>query len=185
MLELCAGAGQIGLLADRPRAAPPVCVDVNPAAGDHILPTPGGRAGAPVEVRTARLEEALDDDERFAVVIADPPWVPRAEVGRFPEDPLLAIDGGDDGLELARACVDVAAAHLLPGGSALLQLGTAEQADIELALPDSLRLVEVRTFERGVVARFDRPQGVTSPAAPCGCRRTTAARTTCRTGRRR
>ena len=156
VLELCAGAGHIGLLAIALEPRPLVCVDVNPAASDHIRANAeAAGVGDLVEVRTARLQEALDDTERFAVVIADPPWVRRAEVGRFPEDPLLAIDGGADGLELAHACVDVAAAHLLPGGSALLQLGTAEQArDIELALPGSLRLLEVRTFERGVVARL-------------------------------
>ena len=50
------------------------------------------------------MDVVLDPHERFAVVIADPPWVPRADTGRYPEDPVLAIDGGDDGLDLARAC---------------------------------------------------------------------------------
>jgi release factor glutamine methyltransferase len=157
VLELCAGAGHIGLLAVALQPRPLVCVDVNPAARDHIVAN-AASAGLTelVDVRTARLEEALADEERFAVVIADPPWVPRADVGRFPGDPVLAIDGGADGLDLARACADIAAAHLAPGGSALLQLGTHEQAhDIARALPASLRVVEVRPFERGVVARLD------------------------------
>jgi release factor glutamine methyltransferase len=160
VLELCWGAGPIGLLAVALAPRPLVCVDVNPAASAHTRDN-AAAAGLThlLDVRTARLEEALSDDERFALVIADPPWVPRAEVGRFPEDPELAIDGGDDGLDVARACTSVAAGHLLPGGSVLLQLGTAEQAEVLARGLDLLELVQVRAFERGVVARFDRPSG--------------------------
>ena len=58
-----------------------------------------------------------------------PPWVRRGQVDRFPEDPLLAIDGGPDGLALARRCVQVIAGHLAPGGVALLQLGSPSQVE--------------------------------------------------------
>jgi len=160
VLELCSGAGQIGLLAVALAPRPLVCVDVNPAASAYTRDN-AAAAGLThlLDVRTARLEEALTNDERFAVVIADPPWVPRADIGRFPEDPELAIDGGEDGLDVARACTSVAAAHLLPGGSALLQLGTVEQAAALAVGLDLLHLVEVRTYDRGVLARFDRPSG--------------------------
>jgi methylase of polypeptide subunit release factors len=158
VLELCAGAGQIGLLAVALEPRPLVCVDLNPAAAEHIRSN-AAMAGlaTSVEVRTARLEDALADDERFALVIADPPWVPRAEVGRFPEDPVLAIDGGEDGLDLARTCARLASRHLVHGGAALLQLGSADQVDALAAdLPPGLVCGEVRTFERGIVVRLDR-----------------------------
>ena len=103
----------------------------------------------------------LRPDEQFALVLADPPWVPSADTGRFPDDPLLAIDGGDDGLAVAWACVAAAAAQLLPGGSALLQLGTSAQAERvgdRLASYGDLRLGEIRSYDdRGVVARLLRP----------------------------
>jgi release factor glutamine methyltransferase len=161
VLELCSGAGHIGLLAIALAPRPLVCVDVNEAAGEHVLANASAAGLAHlVDMRTARLDEALAEDERFSIVIADPPWVPRAEIGSFPEDPVLAIDGGDDGLDIARACLAVAARHLLPGGSALLQLGTASQAEaLARDLPGPLVLADVRAFERGVVARVDRPSG--------------------------
>ena len=160
MLELCSGAGQIGLLATALTGRPLVCVDVSPVACDFARRNADAAGLAHlVEVREGRLEEAVAADERFALVIADPPWVPREETGRFPEDPLLAIDGGADGMDVARACLRVAGRHLLPGGSALLQLGTLEQAGrLSDGVPD-LGLVagEVRTGERGVLLRVDRP----------------------------
>ena len=107
------------------------------------------------------MERVLAAEESFALVTADPPWVPRAHTGRFPDDPLLAIDGGDDGLDLARLCLTVADAHLAEESSVLLQLGTEEQVS-EIAAWAServrLRVTDSRPHgTRGVVARLDRP----------------------------
>ena len=160
MLELCAGAGQIGLLTVALTGRSLVCVDLNPVACDFARHNAAAAGLAHlVEVREGRLEEAVGADERFAVVVADPPWVPRAETGRFPADPLLAIDGGDDGLDVARACVRVVGRHLLPGGSAVLQLGSLPQAARICDELYDLGLVggEVRTAERCVLLRVDRP----------------------------
>lgn len=159
VLELCAGAGHIGLLAVSLASRPLVCVDLNPAACELTLRNAAMAGfGDDVEVHCGDLVEVVPTDEEFGVVIADPPWVPAAETERFPEDPLLAIDGGDDGLSVARECLRVAADRVAGGGHVLIQLGTQEQArqlatetrDTELAL------VEIRDGERGVVARFDR-----------------------------
>ena len=158
ILELCAGAGQIGLLTVSVAPRPLLCVDADRVACDYARRNADEAGLGPlVEVRQGRLEEALDDDERFAVVIADPPWVPRDEIGRFPEDPVTAIDGGPDGLDLARACLRVAARHLLPGGSVILQVGTRPQVDRLTAEPwPGLRLAEVRELDGGVLVRLDR-----------------------------
>ena len=79
------------------------------------------------------------DGEMFALVVADPPWVTTDRVGDHPEDPLLAIDGGADGLSVARACVDACAGHVLEGGSVLLQLGDDAQAESLLRTVDTER----------------------------------------------
>ncbi len=128
VLELCTGAGHIGLLAVHGSDRTLVAVDASAEACAWARHN-ARRNGIAVEVRHGLLHEVLAPEERFALVVADPPWVPHAEIGRFPEDPVLAIDGGDDGLALARTCLEVAARHLLPGGALLLQVGTPEQAD--------------------------------------------------------
>lgn len=157
VLELCAGAGQIGLLTIALAPRHLVCVDLNPAAVELTLANAEAAGlGHLVEVREGRIDEVLHEGESFPVIVADPPWVPRAETGRYPGDPLLAIDGGDDGLDVARACVAAIAAHLAPGGSAVLQLGTREQAEALAPDLDGLRLTDVRQGERGVLVRLDR-----------------------------
>jgi release factor glutamine methyltransferase len=130
LLELCAGAGHIGLaaavLADRDL----VQVELDPVAAGYAKANADAAGwGARVDVRTERLEVALRQDERFTVILADPPYLPSAAIGRWPEDPPGAIDGGPDGLDLIKACLIVAADHLSPGGHLLLQIAGPTQAD--------------------------------------------------------
>ncbi|MBC2932542.1 class I SAM-dependent methyltransferase [Nocardioides sp. zg-1228] len=161
VLELCAGAGHIGLLAVASSGRRLLCVDANPVACDYARANAlaAGMADR-VEVREGRLEEALEPGETFPLIIADPPWVPREQTSRYPEDPLTAIDGGDDGLDVARACLTVVDEHLAPGGSAVLQVGTRAQTDVLRQEPcfteGRLAMVEVRQQVRGVLARVDR-----------------------------
>lgn len=156
VLELCTGAGHIGLAALTGNDRQLVAVDASETACEWAR-----RNGAAndlthrVEVRHGRLEDAVRPDESFVLVIADPPWVPRADVTRFPSDPVLAIDGGTDGLDVARACLDTAARALVPGGSLLLQLGTDAQA--QALLDERFVEVERRRGARGIVVRLDVP----------------------------
>lgn len=130
LLELCSGAGHIGLLAASLTGRPLVCVDLDPAACDFTRRN-AEQAGLAdrVEVRHAALEDAVDDGETFALVLADPPWLPTNDLARYPDDPRLAVDGGDDGMAVAEACLGASLGHLPPEGSLLVQLGTHEQAD--------------------------------------------------------
>ncbi|MDX6375528.1 MAG: hypothetical protein QOD98_4516 [Nocardioidaceae bacterium] len=158
VLELCSGAGHIGLLAVTLAPRPLVCVDVDAAACDFLRRN-AARAGVEVDVREGRMDAVLDEDEEFAVIVADPPWVPTVEVQQFPEDPVTAIDGGDDGLDLVRGCLEIVDRHLAGHGSALLQVGPLGQArrvaDL-VASYDDLSVVAVRGYERGALLRIDR-----------------------------
>jgi release factor glutamine methyltransferase len=169
MLELCSGAGQIGLLTAALVGRRLVCVDADPVACAFTRAN-ADRAGLShlVEVREGSIEHALDPDERYCLVIADPPWVPTAQVGRYPEDPRVAIDGGADGMSVAERCLTTTARHLSPGGSAVLQLGTAAQAD---RLPDmvedsSLTVREIRDSPgEGVLVHLARTASMADPDA--------------------
>lgn len=161
VLELCSGAGQIGLLAVHGTDRRLVCVDADSVACGYATANAraAGRADL-VEVREARLDE-LDPGEVFPVVVADPPWVRTDQVGCFPADPVLAIDGGDDGLRVARECVAVIDRHLHAEGAALLQLGSVEEARrLRDELPPTLELADVRGEPGcGLVLLLRRPEG--------------------------
>lgn len=158
VLELCSGAGQIGLAAVARTGRSLVCIDLNPAAVDYTeLNARVAGLEQRVIARKGRLSQAVGDDERFPLVIADPPWVESGRTGRYPEDPLEAIDGGHDGLEAARECLQVIGSHLACGGAALLQLGSVDQVAALLSLgTGSLRCLEVRCYDGGALAHLAR-----------------------------
>lgn len=167
LLELCAGAGHIGLLALTQVETDGVLVDINPVACAWARSN-AAAAGLDTraEVRERSVRACLEDDEQFAVVVADPPWVPAHQVYEFPADPPLAIDGGRDGLDLARDCVETIEECLHPDGTAVLQLGSVAQADILgdwIAEQPHLSLVPSdvhRHPEQGVLVVLHRSPGV-------------------------
>jgi methylase of polypeptide subunit release factors len=158
VLELCSGAGHIGLLAVTLAPRRLVCVDADPIACSFLRRN-AAMAELRVDVREGPMDAVLYPDEQFAVIVADPPWVPSADVTRYPEDPVTAINGGPDGLDLVRGCLDVIDGHLAVAGSALVQVGPDDQADRLADLVadhDRLKVIEVRHYERGALVQVDR-----------------------------
>lgn len=162
-LEICSGAGQIGLAAAVLSGRPAVLVDASgPACGFALRNAAAAGVAERVVVRNAPMTEALGGHELFPLVLADPPYIPSPDTGVYPEDPLSAIDGGTDGLALARLCLEVGAAHLLPGGHLLVQLRDQAQAtQLAAETPALLEQVGVREFEgRGAVLHLRRTTAV-------------------------
>ena len=145
VLELGAGAGHIGLAAAALTGGRLVQVDRDPAACRWAAHNAAANGLADrVEQRCGLTTDVLVPGERFKVVVADPPYVPSADVGLYPEDPLGAIDGGPDGLDGVRAFLDGLPAHVSAGGGVVLQVRGAAQAE-RLSDP-RFRVVEVRTY---------------------------------------
>jgi methylase of polypeptide subunit release factors len=164
LLELCAGVGHMGLLLASLVARDLVLVDADAIACDHALFNAGlADLRVDVDVRHGPLDTMIGEDERFALILADPPWVPSTETSRFPNDPVFAIDGGPDGLGLARTCVEVIDRHLAAGGVGILQLGDEDQAariggHLRGRPGIGLRIEEVRTVAgaNGVLVKLVR-----------------------------
>lgn len=163
LLELCAGAGHIGLAAAVLADCDLVQVELDPVAAGYATANAqrAGRADR-VQVRNVPLQTAVAPGATFELIVADPPYLPSASVARWPDDPVLAIDGGTDGLDVVRACLQVAADHLAGAGCVLLQVAGRGQAGAVRALLDAtpswgLRAGELREAdaERAVV-RIDR-----------------------------
>jgi len=166
MLELCSGAGHIGQAAAAWSDRGLVQIDIDPHACRLAAANAAANGLAErVEIRCGDLEELVVAGERFPIVLADPPYLPSDDVDEWPDDPERAIDGGDDGLELPRLCLRVAADHVMPDGAVLLQaLGHQQVERLDAAISAAgLAVEEVRSHDDRRAVALLRP---TSPPAP-------------------
>ncbi|MFO1499479.1 MAG: peptide chain release factor N(5)-glutamine methyltransferase [Verrucomicrobiota bacterium] len=71
---------------------------------------------------------AVPPTQQFDLIVSNPPYIPSAEIKELaPEvrdhDPLLALDGGPDGLDLFRQLASDASAFLAPRGQLMCEFG--------------------------------------------------------------
>jgi release factor glutamine methyltransferase len=126
VVDLCCGSGALGLAVATSVADVELhAADVDPAAvacaADNIAPS-GGRAYA------GDLYDALPSGLRGRVdlLLANVPYVPSDAIALMPPEARLhearvALDGGDDGLDVARRVIAGAPLWLAPGGSLLFE----------------------------------------------------------------
>ncbi|MGH9080338.1 MAG: N5-glutamine methyltransferase family protein [Acidimicrobiales bacterium] len=137
-VDLCTGTGAVAvhLMAARPRARV-VAVDIDPRAVACARRN-GVRA---VLADLDRREPPLRDGV-FDVVTAVAPYVPTGQLHLLPADvqryePRRSLDGGPDGLHLARRIVASAARLLRPDGWLLLEVGGNQDRGLVATLATS------------------------------------------------
>ena len=86
-------------------------------------------------------------DPAFHLIVANPPYIPTAEIASLqPEvtyDPRLALDGGTDGLAGYRAILLHAPALLMDGGSILMETGHDQSHRVAEWLAETLSDVKI------------------------------------------
>ena len=135
IVDVGSGCGAIALaVACRHPGARVVGIDRSPVALDYARAN-AERLGVEQRVRWL-LGDALEAlaDASAAVVVSNPPYVPTSHLSRLaPEiarhEPREALDGGPEGLDVARRVVAGAGRVLCPGGTLLMELGSLRQAE--------------------------------------------------------
>jgi release factor glutamine methyltransferase len=136
VVELCCGSGAIAAALTSLLGAPDVyATDIDPAAvrcarrnlpaahvyeGDLDAPLPPGLAGA------------------VDVLVANAPYVPTDEIALMPpeardHEPRVALDGGADGLDLARRVMAVAPRWLAPAGVVIVETSRRQAPELAAA----------------------------------------------------
>lgn len=139
ILELGAGSGAIAcaLLSELPKAEAFI-VDLSPHA---CKASQANLARCGLSNRAFVLQawwyEAIQ--AQFDLIISNPPYVASAALNTLPPsvrlyDPLLALDGGEDGLDCYRAIIRDLPRVLKSRGLVIFELGCGQAADVRLML---------------------------------------------------
>lgn len=134
VVDLCCGSGAVGAaLAAALDRIELHAADIDPAAvrcARRNLAATGG------EVHAGDLYAPLPETlrGRIDVLVANVPYVPTREVELLPlearvHEPLVALDGGRDGLDILRRVTAVAPAWLAPGGRLLVETSERQAPD--------------------------------------------------------
>jgi release factor glutamine methyltransferase len=75
------------------------------------------------------------EEERFDLILSNPPYVDHSEIQRLPREvkdyePIIALDGGKDGLEIYQSLTTQAPFYLKKGGWLLLEVGQSQGEEI-------------------------------------------------------
>ncbi|MDR1398913.1 MAG: peptide chain release factor N(5)-glutamine methyltransferase [Treponema sp.] len=133
ILDLCTGSGAVAIvLKHECPMAHVVASDISPAALAVARQNAARLLGDAVQFIESDLFSKIDG--QFDLITANPPYVPSALIADLtPEvrgEPLLALDGGNDGLDLIRRIISDAKPRLKPGGVLLIEADPEEMDTI-------------------------------------------------------
>lgn len=148
-LELCSGSGCISVAIARNH--PTVQITAVELSPQVIETTRSNVLKHQVDDRVAVLQgdlfSPLAAETRFDLIVSNPPYVQQGEIAGLAADirdhePHLALNGGEDGLDVIRRLVRESVARLKPGGWLMFEL-SPEQADAAVQLMNMAGYVHV------------------------------------------
>ncbi len=146
VLDLCTGNGSLAVIAAM--AYPEITVDATDISDDALAVARINVDKHAMGARITLLKSDLLNDVKgpYDLIVCNPPYVNSQSMAALPpeyqHEPVLALAGGDDGMDLVRRIVQDAAAHLSEVGVLLLEIGN-ERAHFEHAF----RKLEVAWLE--------------------------------------
>lgn len=149
-MDLCTGSGCIAIsLAHYLQNSQVEASDISPEA----LTVAGVNAKlncVPVTFWQGDLWEALPAGRQYDVITSNPPYIDGRQLKELDNDvigyePVLALDGGEDGLIFYRRLAERAGEFLKDGGLAFWEIGFDQGESVpEIAKQCGLRVLEVR-----------------------------------------
>jgi release factor glutamine methyltransferase len=137
VLDLCTGSGciAVSIAAERPQAS----VWATDLSADALAVAKANAARHQVDSRVTFFQgdlfAAVPADARFDVIVSNPPYVKRGDIPglqkEVQKEPVLALDGGPDGLDVIRRLVDAALPRLKAGGLLALEIGDEQGAALK------------------------------------------------------
>ncbi len=149
-LDLCCGSGCIGI--SIALACPDADVHAADLSADALAVTKlnAERLGARLTLHQGDLLDAVPARPLYDLIVSNPPYIPSAEClelqAEVRREPLMALDGGADGLDIYRRIAQDAARRLTVGGTLLMEVGAGQAREV-MTLCQAAGLIPVAIHE--------------------------------------
>lgn len=146
VLDLCTGSGVIAI--SLAKKQPTIKITASDVSADalKIAEKNASRLGVSKNIKFVKSDvfEGLKR-KKYDIIVTNPPYIPSGVLPSlqreiYEHEPLLALDGGEDGLDVYRRIVGSASNHLRKKGALFMEIGH-DQADDVRALMDSESVV--------------------------------------------
>lgn len=160
LLDLCTGSGIIGITCQlEGNFSRVLSTDISePALA--LAEKNRDKFKANIEFRKSDLFE--DIDEKFDFISANPPYIESRDLDYLEEDvkkePLIALDGGEDGLDFYRKIIKASKSHLNSKGYLFFEIGYGQAKKVSTLLEaEGYGIIEIivdyNGIDRHIVAR--------------------------------
>ena len=150
VLDLCTGSGAIAISVKKETNAKVTASDISSNAID-IAKENAKLLDADVEFIVGDAFSPLEN-RKFDVIVSNPPYIKSEDIRALQKEvkdfePMLALDGGKDGLDFYRVIANNCINHLNEGGVLLLECGYNQAEDIKNLLKGFKSIEIIKDYE--------------------------------------
>ena len=150
ILDLGTGSGAIAVSIAKNSDAKVTAVDVRKSA---LLVAEGNakKNDVKVEFLHSNLFDGLKRKKKFDIIVSNPPYIASDDIKKLDKnvrecDPVLALDGGEDGLDFYRAIIPAATKKLTSEGMLFFEIGKGQGAQVRKLMRES-GFEEIKTIK--------------------------------------
>ena len=146
VLDLCTGSGAIAICVAKHTKAKVTAIDVSGAA-IKVATKNAQTHNTNIRFIKSDMLKALKPTDKFDIIISNPPYISTSAIKNLDDevklyDPILALDGGADGLKFYREIADLAPMFLKRNGSIMLEIGYDQQQSVTDILKDNFTNIQ-------------------------------------------
>ncbi len=141
ILDLGTGSGAIAVAIAKNCDAKVTAIDVSKVALS-VAEQNSKKNDVRIEFLHSNLFQDLKRKRKFDIIVSNPPYIPSSEIEKLDKnvrecDPLVALDGGEDGLDFYREIISKLGKRLNSGGYVFFEVGKGQASEVKKLLKES------------------------------------------------
>ena len=146
-MDLCTGSGAIAVTIDLESNSTVFASDKSKRAL-NVAQKNGQKLGAKVQFVQSDMFKNLKEQDKFDIIVSNPPYIPTEDIQKLDKevkdfDPIMALDGGDDGLNFYRIIAKKAPHFLSDNGKLFLEIGYDQAKQVVNLLQNDFQDIQV------------------------------------------